>query len=70
MIRRIRGAVRAFDTARAFGRGRLFSAWIAARYTATGWTGGYRIYSLTNANRLYEATKDAPRKWGDVSGWK
>lgn len=38
----------AYATARMFGRGRLFSAWLALRFAVTGCTGRYRI-NLTEA---------------------
>lgn len=40
---RIQSAASSFRRARQFGRGRLFSAWLAARYALTGYTGKYRI---------------------------
>jgi len=42
-MHRLRGAASAFTRARQFGRGRCFSAWLAARYALTGHTGQYRI---------------------------
>lgn len=35
---------RAYWNARAFGRGRLFSAWLQLRFWITGRTGPYRIW--------------------------